>query len=142
MYNLKNILLNCLCLVSLFSCNHKPDKPEIKEKAIFFVGTYQGTLPCASCSGIKTIITLNEDKTFNRSLEYLSDENNLYHDKGTFHINFHDSVITLLDKNQENQMYKWSEDALKHLDIEGKEIFGQLRNHYILKRIASKKILK
>jgi len=130
MYNLRTLLMSSLCLVGLFSCNHKS---ETKDKASFCVGTYEGTVPCASCSGIKTTITLNEDKSFNRSEEYLGVENNLYNDIGNYHINYNDSIITLLDKNQENQMYKWSDYALKHLDKEGKEILGQLRNQYILK---------
>ena len=138
MYNLKIIVISSLCLVSLFSCNHKPDKPEIKENANFCVGTYEGIVPCASCPGIKTTITLNADDTYYRNEEYLGEESNSFLDTGKYDIRFKDSVITLRDQDR-NQIYKWSDDALKHLDIEGKEIFGSLRENYILKKIKQKK---
>jgi uncharacterized lipoprotein NlpE involved in copper resistance len=139
MYNLKNILLNCLCLVSLFSCNHKPEKPEIKENANFCVGTYQGTVPCASCPGIKTTITLNADDTYYRNEEYLGEESNSFLDTGKYDVNCIDSVITLFDKSQKrDQSYKWTGSELRHLDINGNEIFGSLRDNYILKKNIKK----
>jgi uncharacterized lipoprotein NlpE involved in copper resistance len=91
-------------------------------------------VPCASCPGIKTTITLNADDTYYRNEEYLDEENSSFLDTGKYDIRFKDSVITLRDQDR-NQIYKWSDDALKHLDIEGKEIFGSLRENYILKKI-------
>ena len=34
-------------------------------------GTYEGTLPCADCPGLQTIITLNSDGTFHMEETYL-----------------------------------------------------------------------
>lgn len=38
-------------------------------------GTYSGILPCASCPGILTDITLNKDQTFVLTQEYLEKQN-------------------------------------------------------------------
>ncbi len=37
-------------------------------------GTYEATLPCADCPGIKTILTLVADQTFTLSSTYLEDQ--------------------------------------------------------------------
>ena len=34
-------------------------------------GTYEGTLPAADCPGIKTVLTLNADSTYQYSADYL-----------------------------------------------------------------------
>jgi hypothetical protein len=34
-------------------------------------GTYEGTLPCADCPGLKTILTINSDGTFHMEETYL-----------------------------------------------------------------------
>lgn len=137
--NLKKWMFSILIISILFSCNHKPEKTEIESNASFYTGTYVGTLPCASCPGIKTIIKLNEDNSFNRSEEYLDEENSSFLDTGKYDVNYKDSVITLFDKSQnKDQSYKWVGNELRHLDINGNEIFGSLRENYILKRNIKK----
>ncbi len=62
-------------------------------------------------------------------------DNIFYNNIGNYHLNFNDSVITLLDKNQDQkQMYKWSNDTLKQIDIDADVILVLLKNHYILKK--------
>ena len=58
-----------------------------------------------------------------------------YNNIGNYHLNFNDCVITLLDKNQDQkQIYKWSNDTLKQIDIDADVILVLLKNHYILKK--------
>ena len=41
------------------------------QNSLDWAGTYEGTLPCADCPGIKTTITLKDDNTYTISEEYL-----------------------------------------------------------------------
>lgn len=38
-----------------------------------WAGRYSGVLPCASCPGIETVVTLNNDGTFERSMLYIDE---------------------------------------------------------------------
>jgi uncharacterized lipoprotein NlpE involved in copper resistance len=106
-------------------------EPENIKNSLNWVGTYEGTLPCASCEGIKTTITLNKDNTFNITTEYLGDKDNKFNDKGVIEWDSTGSVITL-KSGQESWKYKLSENQLVHLDIDGKEIDGKMKSMYIL----------
>lgn len=46
--------------ISVFGCS-------VKEMS----GTYEGTLPCADCPGLKTLVTFNSDGTFHMEETYL-----------------------------------------------------------------------
>jgi uncharacterized lipoprotein NlpE involved in copper resistance len=140
---LKKWMISPLIIGSLLSCfDNKKNKvadSQYLNKEFSCMGMYEGTLPCASCPGIKTIITLYDDKSYNRSEEYLDEENSLFLDTGIYDVNCIDSVITLFDKSQKrNQSYKWTGSELRHLDIDGNEIFGSLRENYILKKNKKK----
>ena len=140
--NLKKWMFSTLVLCSLFSCDeNKENKADSQNlsKEFSCSGTYEGTLPCASCPGIETIITLYEDKTYNRIEEYLDEENSPFIDTGKYDINLKDSVITLFDKSQnKDQSFKWMGNELRHVDNNGNDIFGSLRENYILKRNIKK----
>lgn len=47
------------------------------ENALDYWGTYEGTIPAADCPGIKVSLTLNEDKTFDLTQDYIDRENSL-----------------------------------------------------------------
>jgi uncharacterized lipoprotein NlpE involved in copper resistance len=134
------IILIISCFISCFdNKEYKVADSQNLNKEFSCKGTYEGTLPCASCTGIKTIITLYEDKSYNRSEEYLDEENSPFLDTGRYDVNCIDSVITLFDKSQKrDQSYKWTGSELRHLDINGNEIFGSLRDNYILKKNIKK----
>lgn len=40
-------------------------------KVADIAGTYEGTLPCADCPGIKTTLKINDDTTYDLRSEYL-----------------------------------------------------------------------
>jgi hypothetical protein len=90
MYNLKNILLNCLCLVSLFSCNHKPENPEIISNANLYKGTNEEKVDYVNNLGIKTTITPYQDKSIDKSEDYLREMNNIHNNIGKNNIIFKD----------------------------------------------------
>ena len=46
--------------------------------------TYAGELPCADCAGIETLLTLNRDGLAVLTSHYLTDEPNLFIERGTW----------------------------------------------------------
>lgn len=47
-----------------------------------FVGTYEGTIPCADCEGIKTELQVNADDTYELDSEYLGEKDGKFEEKG------------------------------------------------------------
>lgn len=94
-------------------------------------GTYSGVLPCASCPGIETEITLNKDQTFVLTQEYL-EKQSIFTSKGKF--TWYNNNIHLEDSasNDSKIIYKVEEGRLRKLDIQGNKIEGALANNYIL----------
>ncbi|MGN7709278.1 MULTISPECIES: copper resistance protein NlpE [unclassified Chryseobacterium] len=105
---------------------------DTSENALDWAGTYEATIPCADCPGIKTSLTLNNDKTFSISEEYL-DRNSKNQDKGSFTWDATGTMITLKGKTA-NYKYKVGENMLFQLDMEGKEIDGPNKDLYIFKK--------
>jgi uncharacterized lipoprotein NlpE involved in copper resistance len=99
-------------------------------------GNYEGTLPCASCEGIKTALALNADESFTLKEEYLGKKDPLIANaKGKWVV--HENTITLqFDKELQDRrvQYKAGENTLWLLDQEGKEITGSLADKYVLKK--------
>ncbi|MGU3373637.1 copper resistance protein NlpE [Chryseobacterium sp. M5A1_1a] len=95
---------------------------DTSENALDWSGTYEAVVPCADCPGIKTSLTLNNDKTFSITEEYL-ERNSKNQDKGSFTWDATGSMITLKGKTA-NYKYKVGENMLFQLDLNGKEIDG------------------
>eukprot|EP01133_Synstelium_polycarpum_P010467 gene10467-12187_t len=58
-------------------------------------GTYKGTVPCADCPGIETIITLNKDQSYSMETKYLEKGKKVSVENGTFNWDKTGSKITL-----------------------------------------------
>lgn len=105
---------------------------DTSENALDWNGTYEATVPCADCPGIKTSLTLNNDKTFSITEEYL-ERKSKNEDKGSFTWDATGSIITLKGKTA-NYKYKVGENMLIQLDMEGKEIDGPNKDLYVFKK--------
>lgn len=111
---------------------NNPDPAHNSQNSIDWMGVYEATLPCADCPGIKTIVTLHEDETFEIRGEYL-ERDTKFSDQGTFEWQENGSVVHL--KGEEtNIRLKVGENVLFQLDEEGKEMTGTLTEHYIFKK--------
>ena len=110
-----------------------PTYSDNSKNSLDWEGTYEGTLPCADCEGIKTTLTLFSDGTFKRTQEYLGKNGTPFTDNGKFEWNEAGSVISLIDNN-DNQKYKVGENQLFHLDNTGNQIKGNLSEKYILSK--------
>ena len=53
-----------------------------------FYGTYEGTLPCADCSGIRTTLKINSDTTYELRSEYLGRKDGVFEESGIYSIKF------------------------------------------------------
>ncbi|OPC06288.1 hypothetical protein BAS09_01505 [Elizabethkingia ursingii] len=102
------------------------------QNSLDWAGTYEGTLPCADCSGIKTTITLKDDNTYAMTEEYV-DKKTKAEDKGKFEWDKSGGKIALVSKDGKRQ-YIVGENQLIHLDMDGKEITGPNKDLYILKK--------
>lgn len=93
---MKMIFLWAIFGVVMISCNssQKNNAPiknsEIKTESQAHTsnlfGTYEGTLPAADCEGIKTILVINEDKTYTLKSEYIGREDATFEISGIYHI--------------------------------------------------------
>lgn len=131
------------------SCSKSEQKSDIEEETIpeesipytsdnsassvDWNGTYKGTVPCASCEGIETILTLNRDQTYKLTTHYFGLNDALeQEDTGFFSWDETGSIITLERVSNGPTQYKVGENRIWQLDIEGKMITGDLADHYIL----------
>ncbi|KPQ15064.1 MAG: NlpE family lipoprotein [Algoriphagus marincola HL-49] len=146
--------INLLILISLFiffSCQSEKNTETVNEdfpetievpinptpgdnsmNALDWEGTYVGTLPCADCEGIETELTINYDGTYSYKTTYLGKETEAEEVTGTFQWDENGSVITLAGLDGAPGKYKVGENRIWHLDMEGKQIEGDLADRYIL----------
>src|SRR5690554_6371857 len=110
------------------------DSEHNEQTSLDWYGTYEGVLPCADCEGIKTTIVLNQDGTFTLTAEYINKD---FTDESEGEIMCHDngSIVHLKDGDDVDVKLKVIENALIHLDQEGNEIDGALKDHYQLNKI-------
>lgn len=133
----KNILL--FLLVSMVSCQKQTavDKKAVdthKAKIpVDYVGTYKGTLPCADCQGLLTVIAINENSTFCIKTKYEGKGDKIFVQKGNFTWNKKGDIIILKGVNGSNQ-YLVGENTLTQLDVYGKKSTGSFAEDYILSK--------
>lgn len=108
------------------------DPAHNSQNSLDWNGTYEAVVPCADCPGIKTSLTLNKDKTFSITEEYM-ERNSKNNDKGTFDWDASGSVITLNGKSTKYK-YKVGENNLTQLDMEGGTIDGPNKDLYVFKK--------
>ncbi|MCD7937743.1 MAG: copper resistance protein NlpE [Tannerellaceae bacterium] len=103
------------------------------ENSLDYWGTYHGTVPSASGSGIETTLTLRKDKTYTLKTVYIDrEEGNTFDEKGDYTID--GNIITLHNLSDGNMYYQIQEDQIVQLDRERKPITGSLAKDYILKK--------
>src|SRR5690606_32521169 len=98
------------------------------QNSLDWAGTYEATVPCADCPGIKTTVVLNNDGTYQYTAEYLERNTTV---NSTGEIMWHDngSVVHLKDKDIDVKL-KVIENGLEGLDASGNAIEGPLKEHY------------
>ena len=118
---MKKILLASVAIV-LASCGGKTA----------YEGTYEGTFPCADCSGINVSLSIGKDTyTSEEVMEDRKEEDN-----GKVSYDAQNKVLTLTSEKENGkiQQYQVKEDGTMAFLDEGKEITGELASYYILKK--------
>ena len=126
-------------LILLFGCggtggNVVADAAHNSRNALDWPGTYSGTVPCADCEGIRTMVTLRDDGSFERERLYLGKSAAPMRDSGRFAWNEAGSIVTLVSADGGTQQYQVGENQLFHLDQTGSRISGDLADRYVLRQ--------
>ncbi|WP_148821297.1 copper resistance protein NlpE [Campylobacter concisus] len=105
-----------------------PKKPEklILPNSIY--SSFHTILPCPNCEGIKTIITLNKDKTYTKTMLTIDKEVSLVEKNGTFDVD--DSAIILKDENGNLSYFAPNKNSLLQLDDKKNKRVGVLAQIY------------
>ena len=104
--------------------------------ALDWAGVYEGVLPCADCTGIRTQLTLREDLSYSLTYEYLSRNPIAFSESGRFTWSEDGSRVTLDTGGEGSRSYQVGENRLFHLDGDGERITGVLAEHYVLHKQA------
>ena len=105
------------------------------KNSLDYQGNYRGNLPCADCESIETTISLTED-SYVKEIVYKGKSSKVFKETGKFSWNETGNTITLLGSAAPNQ-YFVGENALFHLDVDGKRIEGDLADKYRLNKLES-----
>lgn len=100
------------------------------ENALDYWGTYEGTIPAADCPGIQVTLTLNQDKTFELTQDYI--DRNKVTSKGQYTLK--GNTLCTVTESQDTTYYKVEENRLKMLDKQQQVITGNLADRYILNK--------
>ena len=142
---MKMIFLWAIFGVVMISCNssqknnapikNREIKTESQAHTSNLFGTQEGTLPAADCEGIKTILVINEDKTYTLKSEYIGREDATFETSGIYHI-IGDSIMELVTPSSgEKTYYRMLNNRQVMLsDKEGTISQSLLAEHYILNK--------
>lgn len=83
-----------------------------------YVGEYEGTLPCASCPGIKTYLKLNDDTTYDYKQEYLEQKDGNFEQSGVYTVE-NDLITLITPSTNEKIYYKIKDGAVMFTDSLG-----------------------
>lgn len=146
----------CLAAISLSACNQTSknsqhtaadstayetaaaDNAHTSQNSLDWPGSYEATIPCADCEGIKTNITLKSNNTFTIVSEYIN-KNSKVEDSGKIMWHNNGSVVHLTGKETDIKL-KVGENKLIGLDQEGHEIDGPNAHLYVYNKVEGEKL--
>jgi uncharacterized lipoprotein NlpE involved in copper resistance len=99
-----------------------------------WIGVYNGTLPCADCEGIETMLELQADSSYVLETQHLGKSEEINNYAGKFTLNEDVVVLDNAQYNGFNTQYLIGDSTLTQLDADGNVIVGELAEKYILKK--------
>ena len=113
------------------------DVPDHSTSSLDWIGIYSGTLPCADCDGIQTLVNLQRDSSYVIRTTYVGKSDTAHESRGTFSWNGQGGKITLKDADpaKSPSMYQLGENTLTHLDVNGNKIAGESSARYVLVKV-------
>lgn len=140
---MKRIILPLLSIViSLVACDpvsestatSNPDPAHNSRVSLDWAGSYQGTLPCADCEGIATVVTLRADNSYEVRRKYLGKLDSVFYSAGQFRWNEEGGVVHLSGESPSS--FQVGENTITQLNLEDQKIEGSLADKYILHKIT------
>ena len=148
----KLIVLTAGALAVLYSCTEKKTTANATDKDSTSVvdttatddnyvdlaavsGTYEGTLPAADCPGIKTVLTIKADSTYQLQQDYIDKKNGHDEASGVFKV-LNGKVLMLVRPSSGEQTYYKVKDnsSIVMTDSLGVEPEGETAKLYVLKK--------
>ena len=148
----KLIVLTVGALAVLYSCTEKKTTANATDKDSTSVvdttatddnyvdlaavsGTYEGTLPAADCPGIKTVLTIKADSTYQLQQDYIDKKNGHDEASGVFKV-LNGKVLMLVRPSSGEQTYYKVKDnnSIVMTDSLGVEPEGETAKLYVLKK--------
>ena len=145
------MILAVAALAVLSSCNNKKTAPSVTENDSTNVadsaaasstvdltsvaGTYEGTLPAADCPGIKTVLTINPDSTYQLKQDYIDRKDG--HDEASGILQMLDNNVLMLVRpsSGDHTFYKVKDgSSIVMTDSLGNEPEGEIAKLYVLKK--------
>lgn len=128
------------------STNPTPVDGHTAQNALDYMGIYKGLMPCADCEGIETTLELVNETNYTLKTVYLGKKMPAkFNSEGTYSWNEAGNTITLSNSKDAPNQYFVAENALIQLDVNGKQIKGDLADRYRLKKqdsLAASSIVK
>lgn len=141
---LSKLFLALVLFIGVVGCNSKVDNQKdaqtttdsIAAVTPSYIGSFEGTLPCADCPGIKTDLTIREDSTYDLRSEYLEREpNNIIETSGVYSILANGVIELVTPSTNEKTYYKPIEGGVALVaDSLGVLTEGEMSELYVLKR--------
>ncbi len=108
------------------------------EISLDWAGTYSGVLPCASCEGIETELTLNQDGTYKLYTNYRVEENQVRHldlEGNAIEGDLETFYILTKEGNPVVEDQRW-----ELVELNGKAVEGDAETHYIIFHSADNRL--
>jgi copper homeostasis protein (lipoprotein) len=139
----RSLQVTSLIVILFFvQCTHITQKTNTGSTSIFdkhnsansldWNGTYKGTMPCADCEGIETVITLTKELKYIIRSNYLGKKGNILIEKGGFTWNNAGNTISLSGIKDKPNQYFIGENRIQQLDMLGNKIAINATNNYFL----------
>ena len=98
-------------------------------------GTYEGTLPAADCPGIKTVLTIKADSTYQLQQDYIDKKNGHDEASGVFKVLDGKVLMLVRPSSGEQTYYKMKDNSsIVMTDSLGVEPEGETAKLYVLKK--------
>ncbi len=103
------------------------------QQALQWQGVYVGNLPCASCEGIESRVSLFDNGLFTKTDTYLGEKSGKFTENGEIQWSADKKTIRLVS-NDSTSVYQVKAGALVLLDENGQPATGAFSESYILKK--------
>ena len=96
-------------------------------------GTYEGTLPAADCPGIKTVLTINVDSTYELKQDYIERKDGHDEASGVLQVLNGNVLMLVRPSSGEHTFYKVKDSkSIVMTDSLGNEAEGEMAKLYVL----------